>query len=258
MLVALALAAALLAGDSNAAFPGIPSIYVNYNDDCTFSMNADGGFTFTSTSPPGPTLPPGVYQMIILMPNPPQGYSCSTPDFTLSGPGVNSVTEFPQQATTFDFALPALQASSTYTAYDQNAPAATRVYFTTSATGSSSSLVTTVPDQSSGKGSSQPDLVGSGITQALGTLEAGIDGHGATVSLDGKKVGKLRPGRYKLEAVDPTRRSGLVLRKAGHAWETITTLAFKGTKTVKLTLTAGTWTLGTLPAGGEVSFKVAD
>jgi hypothetical protein len=230
---------------------------VTYNDDCTFSMGADGGFTFTSSSPPGPTLPPGVYQILVLMGNPPQGYTCGTPVFTLSGPGVNSVTTFPQAATLDNHVLPALQPSSTYMAYDVNAPAATRVYFTTSATGSSSSLVTTTPSQTSGKGSSQPDIVGSGITEVLGTLRAGINTHGvATLSLDGRKVGSLKAGRYNLRAEDPTAHSGLVLRKAGESWETITTLAFEGTKTVKLTLTAGTWTVGTLPTGGDVTFKV--
>ena len=133
LVAVLALAAALLPGGSDAAYPGIPSIYVSYNDDCTFSMTADGGFTFTASSPPGPTLPPGVYRRsLVLMPNPPQGYACGTPAFTLSGPGVNSVTTFPQQATLDNHVLPALQPSSTYTAFDQNAPTATRVYFTTS------------------------------------------------------------------------------------------------------------------------------
>jgi hypothetical protein len=224
-------------------------------------MTADGGFTFTASSPPGPTLPPGVYQILVLMPNPPQGYACGTPAFTLSGPGVNSVTTFPQQATLDNHVLPALQPSSTYTAFDQNAPTATRVYFTTSATGSSSSLVTAAPTQTTGKGASQSDIVGSGITPVRGKLDAVIDTSGlAALSLDGRKVGALKAGRYELQAVDRTRRSGLMLRKSGHAAEAITTLAFKGEKTVNLNLTAGSWTVYALPstagARGRASFKV--
>jgi hypothetical protein len=260
LVAVFALAAALFAGGSNAAYPGIPSIYVNYNDDCTFSMTADGGYTFTSSSPPGPTLPPGVYQILVLMPNPPQGYTCGTPVFTLSGPGVNSVTTFPQQATLDNHVLPALQPSSTYMAYDQNAPTATRVYFTTSATGSSSSLVTTTPSQTTGKGASQTDIVGSGITPVLGKLDAAIDSAGlATLSVDGRTVTSLKAGRYELLAVDPSRSSGLMLRKTGHEAETITSRAFKGKKTVDLTLTAGTWSVYAVPLSRRAaapSFKV--
>lgn len=253
--------AAPVAGGSNAAFPGIPSIYVTYNDDCTFSMTADGGFTFTSSTPPGPTLPPGVYQILVLMGNPPQGYPCTTPVFTLSGPGVDSITTFPQQATLDNHVLPALQPSSTYMAYDQNAPAATRVYFTTSATGSSSSLLPASQTQQAGKGSSQADIVGSGITPVVGTLHAAISPVGlATLSLGGRKVETLKAGRYSLRVADLSRHSGLVLRKSGRQAETITTRAFKGTKTVKLTLTSGSWSIYAVPAPAKsspASFKVA-
>ena len=117
-------------------FPGVPSIYVTYSPNCTFTMTADGGTTFTSSSPPGPTLPPGVYQIQVLMENPTSGYSCGAPDFKLTGPGVSSETRFPFESILDSHVLPALQPSSTYSADDENAPGATRVYFTTSATGS--------------------------------------------------------------------------------------------------------------------------
>jgi hypothetical protein len=256
MLIAvLALAAALFAGGSNAAYPGIPSMYVTYNDDCTFSMSSDGGFTFTSSSPPGPTLPPGVYQLLLLMPNPPQGYACTTPVFTLSGTGVNSVTTFPGAATNFDLVLPALQPSSTYIAYDQNAPVATRVYFTTSATGSSSSLVTAPPTQTTGKASTQGDIVGSDLT-LKGTLVGAVSTHAAaTLTLTGKDVGTLRAGRYAFRINDSTRVSGFFLRKGKNAPRTLTSRIYKGKKTIDLTLTAGTWSYYSSPSRA-VSFKV--
>lgn len=119
---------------SQTAFPGVPSIYVTYNDNCTFSMSADGGFTMTSSSPPGPTLPPGVFQILVLMPNPPAGYTCGTPNFSIVGPGVDSGTQFPGQATLVNQILPALQPSSTYVAEDASNPGGTRLYFSTSAT----------------------------------------------------------------------------------------------------------------------------
>ena len=137
----LAVVAVPAATASDATLPGIPSIYVTYSPNCTFTMTADGGTTFTSSSPPGPTLPPGVYQIQVLMENPASGYTCGAPDFKLTGPGVSSETKFPYESILDSHALPALQPSSTYSADDENAPGATRVYFTTSATGSSSSLV---------------------------------------------------------------------------------------------------------------------
>jgi hypothetical protein len=255
LLAAFTLAAALSAGGSNAAYPGIPSIYVNYNDDCTFSMSSDGGFTFSSSSPPGPTLPPGVYQILVLMPNPPQGYSCVTPVFTLSGPGVNSVTTFPQQATLDNHVLPALQPSSTYMAYDQNAPAATRVYFTTSPTGSSSSLLTTAPSESAGKGSTQGDIVGSDLS-LRGTLVGAVTARtAATLTLAGRAVHSLHAGRYAFRITDSTRASGFFLRKGTDEPRTLTSRIFKGRKTVDLALTAGTWSYYSSPARA-VSFKV--
>jgi hypothetical protein len=263
------LAAALLADGSNAAYPGIPSIYVTYTDDCTFSMSADGGFTFTSSSPPGATIPPGLYQILVLMGNPPQGYTCTTPVFTLTGPGVNSVTAFPQQATLDNHVLPALQPSSTYMAYDTNAPNATRVYFTTAATGSSSSLLTATPTQTTGKGASQPDLVGSGAaTPTKGTIVATIDSIGlATLRLGGKTIHTLKAGYYAIRAVDPTRRMGLMLDETSPLRKprTLTTLLYKGTKTVVVDLTAGQWRVytnpvispaTTAPDPGPTSFKV--
>jgi hypothetical protein len=255
LLAAFTLAAALFAGGSNAAYPGIPSIYVNYNDDCTFSMSSDGGFTFTSSSPPGPTLPPGVYQILVLMPNPPQGYSCVTPVLTLSGPGVNSVTTFPGQATNFDVVLPALQPSSSYMAYDQSSPTATRVYFTTAATGSSTSLLTATPAQTTGKGETQGDLVGSDLT-LRGTLVGAVSAQtAATLTLAGKAVGSLRAGRYAFRITDSTRVSGFFLRKGTNKPRTLTSRVFKGNKTIDLALTAGTWSYYS-SATRAVSFKV--
>jgi len=129
------LSALALAGSATATVPGIPSIYVEYSPNCTFTMSVDPGTPIAATTAPGPTIPPGTYQVQVLMANPSSGYSCGTPVFTLSGPGVSSVTTFPNESILDNHVLPALRPSSTYTAEDENAPAATRVFFTTSATG---------------------------------------------------------------------------------------------------------------------------
>ena len=111
-LAALLLTAVALARSARGAVPGIPTIYVEYSPNCTFTMSVDPGAPVTATSPPGPTLPPGTYQIQVLMANPSSGYSCVTPVFTLSGPGVNSVTTFPNESLIDNHVLPAPRPSS--------------------------------------------------------------------------------------------------------------------------------------------------
>jgi hypothetical protein len=228
---------------------------VTYNDDCTFSMGADGGFTFTSSSPPGPTLPPGVYQILVLMPNPPAGYSCVTPIFSLVGPGVDDVAQFPGQATLTNQILPALQPSSTYVAQDASNPAGTRLYFSTSATGSSSSLVGPAPgtQNTSGAGAVEPDLVGSAIVPFRGDLIARVEAAGpATLTDDGRKVSSLTAGRYDVTVEAATSRAGFSLQKAGTARALVVTASgFVGKKTRQVTLSAGSWTY--FSTGGKPS-----
>ena len=231
---------------SQTAFPGIPSIYVTYNDNCTFSMSADGGFTMSSSSPPGPTLPPGVFQILVLMPNPPAGYTCVTPSFSIVGPGVDSVTQFPGQATLVNQILPALQPSSTYVAEDASNPGGTRLYFSTSATGSSSSLVGPAPgtQTTSGSGAVEPDLVGSAIVPYRGDLIAKVGAAGAPTLTDrGRRVSSLVAGRYDVTVDDTTSRAGFSLRKVGAARAIVVTASgFVGKKTRQVTLSAGGWT----------------
>jgi hypothetical protein len=245
MLLAVALAVVPATTASRTAFPGIPSIYVQYNPDCTFSMTADGGFTFTASSPPGPTLPPGVYQIAVLMENPASGYSCGEPDFTLTGPGVSSDTPFPDQSILDNHLLPALQPSSTYVAQDRNAPAATRVYFSTAATGSSSSLVGIPPGggSGSGKGSQSGDYVGSGVLPYRGKLTASVSPAGAAVlRLRSRTVAALRPGRYDIAVADASARAGFFVERPGGKPVALTGVRFEGSKTRRLALTNGTWT----------------
>ena len=104
-----------------AAVPALPAIYVNYNPDCTFTLSVDGGVTAT----PNATIPPGVYQLLVWLPNPNQGYACGIPTFTFTGPGVSAQTTFAGQQLQATTVLPALQPSSTYVAEDANVPAAT-------------------------------------------------------------------------------------------------------------------------------------
>jgi hypothetical protein len=239
------LAAAVLTGTSGAVVPGVPSIYVTYSPNCTFTMTVDGGTTVTATSPPGPTLPPGQYQIQVLMENPAAGYSCGTPVFTLTGPGVSSSTTFPQESILDNHVLPPLRPSSTYTAEDENAPAATHVYFTTAASGSSSSLLspaTTTTTTTKG-GSTQTDIVGSGVLPERGRLAATVPTAGrATLKLDGRSVTSLTPGRYDVAVVDASTAAGFWLERPGGKRVALTGVRFRGRETRAVTMTSGRWT----------------
>jgi len=241
--------AALVAGiavsaavGSQATVPGIPSIYVNYNPDCTFSIAVEST-AVTSSSPPGPTIPPGAYQVAVYMPNPATGYTCGAPVFELKGPGVDSVTTFPYESIIDNHVLPALQPSSTYVAQDDNAPGATAVYFTTAASGSSSSLLPTGPTTTGPThGSTDPGVVGSDVPTLRGKLSASVTVTGA-VSLDasGRAVGSLKAGVYNLVVQDADRTAGFSIRRAGGSALAVTTGPYVGTKSRRITLTAGTW-----------------
>jgi len=238
------LVAAVLTGSARALVPGIPSIYVTYSPNCTFTMTVDGGTSVTATSPPGPTLPPGQYQIQVLMENPTAGYSCGTPVFTLTGPGVSSTTTFPQESILDNHVLPALRPSSTYVAEDENAPVATHVYFTTAATGSSASLLSPTPSTTttSKGGSTQTDIVGSSVLPYRGRLAATIPAAGhATLELAGHGVAPLRPGRYDIAVLDASRTAGFWLERPGGTRVSLSGVRFRGHETRGVVLTAGRW-----------------
>ena len=238
------IAAAIAAGSARAVVPGIPSIYVTYSPNCTFTMTVDGGATVTAASPPGPALPPGQYQIQVLMENPAAGYSCGTPVFTLTGPGVSSTTTFPQESILDNHVLPTLRPSSTYVAEDENAPAATHVYFTTTASGSSSSLLSPAATTTTAKGgSTQTDLVGSGVVPARGRLAASVPTAGrATLMLGGRSVTSLKPGRYDVAIIDESTAAGFWLERQGGKRVALTGIRFRGHETRSVAMTSGRWT----------------
>jgi hypothetical protein len=240
----LAAAAAIASGSARAVVPGIPSIYVTYSPSCTFTMTVDGGATVTATSPPGPTLPPGQYQIQVLMENPAAGYSCGTPVFTLTGPGVNSTTTFPQESILDNHVLPALRPSSTYVAEDENAPVATHVYFTTAASGSSTSLLSPASTTTTTRsGSTQTDIVGSGVLPDRGRLAAAVGpGSHAALKLGGRSVTALKAGKYEIGIVDASGTAGFWLERPGGKRLSLTGVRFRGHETRSIALTSGRWT----------------
>ena len=214
----------------------LPSIYVDYSDNCTFTMRADGGITLAATSAPGPTLPPGLYQVVLTAPK--NAPSCPM-DFQLSGPGVHLVWEFGGEALD-SMATETLSPSSTYTATDLGNSARGYVVFSTSATGSSSSLVTQTPSTAGGTGQTVPGVVGSAVLPFRGTLHVTVPRSGGLrVTADGRPAVRLRPGRYTAVVADDSPRRGLAVRTSKGHETAITSLAFTGRKTVTVSLAAG-------------------
>ena len=221
------------AGGAHAAV--LPSIYVDYSDDCVFSMHADGGIGLTAASAPGTTIPPGSYQVVLRVPQ--DAPSCPL-QFQLSGPGVQLRWDFGGEA------IPAqvtevLQPGATYVATDLRNPTRYRAVFTTATSGSSSSLVTQPPSVSGGKGEASQDPVGSARLAYRGAVTFVVDP--PAVRIGATVVRALKAGIYDVEVVDTSRRSGATARKPNRTVVTLTTRAFVGRKTSRLALRPGTW-----------------
>ena len=223
--------------------PGLPSIYVNYNQDCTFALSVDGGITAS----PNATIPPGNYQLLVSMPNPGSGYSCGVPTFTFTGPGVNAQTMFAGQQLQATTVLPALAPSSTYIAEDANVPGATVHTITTAATGSSASLLPASTAASTGS-NTQPDVVGSAVKHAPPELVVSLGPAGKpSLKLGGRLVTTLKAGRYELKPDTAARRAHIVFSGKGRKLTV--------TKAEEITFSAGRWTFSAGHAK-PVAFRV--
>ncbi len=114
------------------------------------------------------------------------------------------------------------------------------VVFSTSATGSSSSLVTQTPGTAGGTGQTVPGVVGSAALPFRGTLHVTVPRSGGLrVTADGRPAVRLRPGRYTAVVADDSPRRGLAVRTSKGHETAITSLAFTGRKTVTVSLAAG-------------------
>ncbi|HEX4518614.1 MAG TPA: hypothetical protein VH063_03435 [Gaiellaceae bacterium] len=248
-LAACSLAVAIVAGSAadnpNPIFSTSVVIHVAYAPDCTFTMTIDGGITVDNSAAPGVSIPPGPYQVAIRTPLPDAPFDttvCIGPVFSLTGPGVNDVPNLAAvnyMGTTQNVTL---APSSTYVAVDANHPLLQK-FVTTSATGSSSSLLPPIPADTASGTSTQPDVVGSGLAPLRGSLRASVSATGAAALEVGKTPArKLRAGRYSFVVVDSSPRRGFFVEKHGRKAVPLAGVRFTGKKTVTLNLTAGAWT----------------
>jgi hypothetical protein len=248
-LLAALSAAAVLAGvggaDTSPIFATAVIFRVTYRADCTFQVAIDGGISMDSATGTGATIPPGPYQLQLRTPLPDNmwnGGSCTEAQFSLSGPGVSyagvvGTDSGPYSATFNETFAP----DSTYTRVDASRPSAP-VVFTTATTGSSSSLEPAPPASTASGSFASQDLVGSGIVPLRGTLQATVGAPStATLTSGGKPLVSLKAGSYDIVVSDKSAKGGFFVQKLHSKPRTITGVTFRGKRTVRLNLTAGSW-----------------
>jgi hypothetical protein len=255
-LIAALAAAATLTGGAGAAGGGsspgtstssrIPTLYVLYAMNCTFTFANDSGQTVTS-------IPPGSYEVDVRTPVafgtvPLTGVTDLTachgsPMFQLQGPGVNLFTNM-TAGCSVDLLFPeTFQAGATYTAEDLNQPAVTKSTLTIQTSGSPT---TPTPITVSGaKGETQQALIGSlsGKTGVKATLIATLEANGKiALTLKGNPVKTLPAGKYKFSITDMDPKGSFILRAASStSASNLTGVKFVGKKLATVTLKAGSY-----------------
>ena len=250
---AVLLAAVLVGSGSGAANDaGLPTLYVAYAMNCTFSITNDAGAPITQ-------IAPGTYQVQITTPvvfadvdlTDDQGtmVACqSFVQFQITGPGVNLATTLQDGDEDYGLIDATFQPGSSYAAVDNNQPSVARVVFTTASSGAPV-IPTTRLRRRTGKGSSQSQLIGSKSSTATksavvsrGTLLATVSAGGRlSLTFGGKPVSTLKSGRYTITVDDHSKRSGFLVQESGDTASTVSTGAFTGKRSVTVSLAKGQW-----------------
>ncbi|MEI8106111.1 MAG: hypothetical protein WCH31_09785 [Actinomycetes bacterium] len=252
-LATVAAAAILVPVGSAAALRGtqgaLPTLYVEYTMNCTFSIVDDSGKKVTA-------IAPGTYQVFVSTPVmfklvEPSDHPAAS-DFTgckgwvqfqLTGPGVNLSTTLDAGCDAY-LMLPSMAfvPGATYTAQDLNLPSATRTTFTTLTSGTP--VVPNSPYATIWGKVSSTDLIGSKIATVLrGTLSGSLSAGGAAaLQFKGKPVTTLKQGRYLVSVTDSDPHSTFALQSGKGKQKVLTGGAWVGHRSVTITLTPGHWT----------------
>jgi hypothetical protein len=240
-LAVLAAAVLGLAAGARGSRSILPTIYVNYNAGCTFTITNDSGASVA-------TIAAGTYQLLVQTPGDfgtfvytggPDMTDCQgMAQFQLTGPGVLYQTTLDDGDSDTALTTVTLRDSATYTATDQNQPSVARATFTTAA----SSPPAVVPATYSTGAVPASKTSGKASTAFRGTLLATVNANGtlALTNLEGKPVAALKSGKYTLKITDGSKTLGFKLTgKSGVT--SVTTGAYTGTKSVTMTLAPGHW-----------------
>jgi hypothetical protein len=232
----------------------LPTLYVQYTMNCTFSIIDDFGRRVSS-------ITPGTYQIEVSTPIMfklvrPGGVGVddiAPNDFTgckgwvqfhLTGPGVDLFTTLDSGCDAF-LLLPAqtFRAGANYTFQDLNQPAATRTTLPVESAGSAPTPVSPYT-ATSGKGDTSVDLVGSRRMPILAELNATLGKQGA-LSLKtrkGQDVLNLKAGKYRFVVRDESSKSGFILEPvtAGKP-KSLSSAKFVGKASKGVVLSVGRW-----------------
>jgi hypothetical protein len=262
--MALALAAACLAPAAPSAV--LPTLYVNYFTNCTFTIVDDSGKAISQ-------IAPGTYQVQLNEPQPliANGSAGSSAPacnglaaFQLTGPGVTLTTSI-DNGDGVNLFTETFQPSSTYVAVDNNQPSVARLVFTTSASGSPGVPIVPYSSVASGKGTtSNTTVVGqkAGKTTSTpvvfrGTLEATVSAAGKpALRFKGKGVTSLEAGRYTIQVTDASKAGGFILQEAGQNAITVAPVSYVGKRHTSVTLHAGQWFFYPTFVGAKIYFLV--
>jgi hypothetical protein len=261
---ALALAAAA-AAPGGAARAALPTLYVNYTMQCTFTITDDSGKAVTS-------IAPGTWQVAVSTPGSFGGVDLTgrndmtacqgSIDFKLTGPGVNLETTLNDGDGSYDMLSGTFAPSSTYVAVDGNQPSVARAQFTTAASGTvtGSAGGTSSSSGSGGSGSSGSSSTAgasTGGTVTVGALSGTVGSTGALkLTYKGRSVATLKPGKYTVTVLDTSTHNGLVLRMNGKPAITVSSVPYVGKKSVVVDLKTGQWYFAPTSTGKKTYFVV--
>jgi hypothetical protein len=239
LLLTATVALKLGVGSSHAAVS--PTMHAFVHEDNSIGLTFDDGTAVGNQDRTPPTIPPGTYTIRVVD-------DATEHNFHLSGPGVDQATG------TGDTSSPTwsvtLQPGSTYKFQCDTHSDFMYGVFQTSGTATSSG------GGSSGGSSSSSSLSSTGSSTSgtksatstpaaslRGTLAGAVRSAGKlTLALQGKAVSRLKAGRYKISVADKTRTRSFVIKEKGHSAITVSGVAFVGTHSVTVNLTAGRWT----------------
>jgi hypothetical protein len=233
--------------------PAMPTLYVVYAMNCTFTIVDDFGKRVTSINP-------GTYQIEVSTPIMfklvrPGGVGVddiAPNDFTgckgwvqfqLTGPGVDLFSTLDSGCDAF-LLLPAqtFKPNATYTFQDLNQPGVTRTTLSVNADGSPPVPPTNPYTKTSGKGDTSVDPVGAGRVPIIGTINATLKKNGAlSMTNKGKTVLTLKTGKYKFVITDDSSKGGFVIEPVSGNPKNLTGTKFVGKLSKGAVLKPGRW-----------------
>jgi hypothetical protein len=231
-----------------------PSVNVQYSLSGTITANLPDGTPLGVTSGSPTVIAAGYYNFEMIGP----GGCASIPQFIIKGPGLYLSDNLDGGETDHVEHLVHLLTNSTYTWSNDAFPLVIHTFQTNSV------VVGTPPDPNSKNGLSSSkhttvsstSLVGAGVLPFRGTLTGTVSPAGRlTISYKGKSVASLKAGQYTIRVTDKSSTEGLVLQKLKHsATVSVSGLAFVGTRSKTLPLSAGKWFF--MPRVGKATYAV--